>query len=427
MIVALLFVILGFAAVFFVGLRHRWLFWPMILAWASRAGAALFHRFVYPLPDGVADAVAFNNAAIIWAERFGCTLTNPAADSANIHLYSRILATIYGCLDYSVLAAQFLNVMLGSLSVGYLARATALLWGRRPASRVAYILALYPIFVMYGAITLREAPIYFFVSLGIYYVIKYIVQSKRVSYLVYSALAFLIGSIFHGAVAFALISIPIAVSESLLSRTRQGADRIFLKFLLVVIGGVAAAGLVYYADHISLNKFGNLGSVDAERLVREIENRTEGGAAYLTGLSVSGPTDVVWQAPIRMVYFLFSPFVWDVRSPMHIIGLVDGLFYIWMTYLLIKYWGMIRTRSVLPIVVTCLLLVFVFAFGTGNFGTALRHRAKFYPVILVVVAPFIGRKIASRDLGDDGVSVGYDCLGNNAAGIGEVRGRMILK
>ena len=38
--------------------------------------------------------------------------------------------------------------------------------------------------------------------------------------------------------------------------------------------------------------------------------------------------DLVWAIPVKVTYLLFSPFPWDIKTPAHLIGLIDGLLYL---------------------------------------------------------------------------------------------------
>src|SRR5690606_43456 len=116
---------------------------------------------------------------------------------------------------------------------------------------------------------------------------------------------------------------------------------------------------------------GAIGELELEDINTVISNRAVGEAAYLTGLTTNSVLDMAWQAPLRMVYLLFSPFPWDIRSPSHILGLLDGLLYLTLVYLVVKRRAEIfGNRTLLALCIIVGILTLAFAFGTSNFGTA---------------------------------------------------------
>lgn len=105
----------------------------------------------------------------------------------------------------------------------------------------------------------------------------------------------------------------------------------------------------------------------------------------------------MWQVPARLLYFLFSPFPWDIRLPAHIIGYVDGAIYLALVALILANVGKIwRNPAARMVLLVFLVLLVSLALGTANFGTAIRHRAKLVLLLVVLAAPYLD--LALRDL-----------------------------
>jgi hypothetical protein len=108
---------------------------------------------------------------------------------------------------------------------------------------------------------------------------------------------------------------------------------------------------------------------------------------YLSGMVVSSPLDVVWQAPIRFVFFQFMPFPWLVRAAADLFGLLDAGLYMFLVFCAWRGRGAIRrsaeARSVFWVWVACVL---VYGLLVSNYGTAIRHRGKMAPVLIAVAA-----------------------------------------
>ena len=91
-----------------------------------------------------------------------------------------------------------------------------------------------------------------------------------------------------------------------------------------------------------------------------------------------------------MVYFLYSPFPWDIKSPKHLIGLLDAILYLYLSICAFQNRKFLyensQTRFLFLILIS---YVFIYSFGVGNFGTGIRHRLKFIVILIAIAAPTI--------------------------------------
>ena len=76
-----------------------------------------------------------------------------------------------------------------------------------------------------------------------------------------------------------------------------------------------------------------------------------------------------------------------VRSPAHLLGVVDAALYLFLFWSLYRNGGAIKqNRAVVILLVVVPALFLVYALGVSNFGTAIRHRAKMAPILLILAA-----------------------------------------
>ena len=133
---------------------------------------------------------------------------------------------------------------------------------------------------------------------------------------------------------------------------------------------------------------------NVDRLLIEISNRNVNTAAFPSWTIPKTEFELIYKAPIRVIYFLFSPFPWDVKKMNHLFGLFDSMFHIMLIILFIKNFKSIwsdRTLRIILIILASYLIVYGLA--TGNFGTGLRHRTKFIIVSILMVAPWIPKLV----------------------------------
>ncbi|MFV8570537.1 hypothetical protein ACNQ6O_04910 [Marinobacter sp. SBS5] len=386
--IAFFLVLFAFFAVSPVLLGSRWAVLPIAFAFGARISAAIFHRYVQPLPEGSSDALVFDRVAVAWATEYGCSgffdHFNPSAS----YVYSSLMAVAYSCIDYVPFSVQVLNVLVGVFGVIFLMSATKTVWGIKYAKRVGYVLAFFPFLVMLSAVGLRESFIFSLFSLGIFSFVKYS-YGKGNSWLILCLVSFGLSSLFHGAMALAIGGVFMGIMlKPMLAPIQTKQQFGFNIVLFLVMLAIFCLGMVYVYSQVSLHKLGSLDELDVDQISAVVSSRTKGNAAYLTGLEMNGLFDFLWQIPIRMFYFLFSPFPWNISSPAHVLGMLDGVFYIVISAMCFKYRKEIFNNPVLLQVLLILLLMsLAFSFGTSNFGTAIRHRAKFYLCMLIIVAP----------------------------------------
>lgn len=375
--------------VFSVGFLKRWLFLPLASAFILRLSLSLMHRYMVKIPQGSFDARGFESQAAEWAS-FGCFGFFKHFDPSASYVYSSVLATFYACTERSVLAAQALNVFTGLISLCVIALITKKISGVNAARLVAWVLAVFPAMIIYSSVTLREVFVLLFFSLALYLAV-YAFQKKNPLTLCFSGFFIFLASLFHGGM---LMAIPALFVGYIMFSNQSVSKR---NFYLIRIAGIFVLLFSFSLSYIFMRdmyipKIGVIENIDAEQIARIVESRADGGAAYLSGMTVSGFFDILWQAPIRMFYFLFSPMPWQIRSIGHAFGMIDSMFYFFMAFLLFKHRDeILRRPEAKALVLIFFVLLVVFSFGTSNFGTAMRHRAKFGFILLIMTAPFFPR------------------------------------
>jgi 4-amino-4-deoxy-L-arabinose transferase-like glycosyltransferase len=365
-----------------LGLRRRSLFPVLATAFLLRAGLAIVNCYVFQLPDSQGDAVWFELRGWEWASAgWGTILENI---SMNAWLYSWLISILYAITDRSPLMIQGINVLLGTLAVYLVCRLAGLISGgnRRLAGAAAWVAALFPALALYSAIILREEVMVFFFLLGLLYSLRWWQQPLLRHFLI-ACLVFGLAGVFHTGI---LIMIAVLGILALLRWGHTMAANKGTSFLRVT----AALGLLAFIGALVLQIGWGLGGFGYLRngvtsLGQHQINAALGRAAYLTGLTMQSTWDVVWQTPIRVVYFLFAPFPWMVQEGKDIFGFIDALLYTGLALLILRNWRNIWRNSLMRVAVLFLAVgLVVFALGVSNYGTAIRHRAKFAPLMIVV-------------------------------------------
>lgn len=380
------------------------LYWPpvgtvLMVGLAVRIAAILLHHFVVPLPDSGADSASFERLAWTWAQGgFIEALGHyPGPDSSFI---SWILAVLYSVTGRSVLMGQSVSLLfgIGTVFLGWLLARKV--WDDSVAAKASWVLALFPTLILYSALIMREAYVCFFFLIALHGVVRW-ARSGCIAPAILAVVGFVGATFFHGAMIVGAFMFSLVFGLNELARAQKALLRGRLIVLSVVLLSVGALGVTnFVSTDISLPKLGTINQLmDIERTVSAIASATRGsdgevGASYPEWTVPNSVMEVFYKAPIRAVYFIFSPFPWDVRSARHLIGLFDGFLYMALMFLVWRnrkiIWADRASRILLLILGSYVL---VFGLAVGNFGTGIRHRAKFVAALVVLAAPLIPKLV----------------------------------
>lgn len=366
-----------------------WLFYQVLLnrsnvrilfvAFFLRFGLALMHAYIMPLPDSQADALMFHHQAAQWAdEGFFPTIGH---FTIGTFWYSWILAIVYNVFGPYQLVGQALNVWLGILIV---ANSWQFTWevtkSKRYAAIVAWFIAFYPILNLYSAITMRENFVQLFTLLGFRYAYRWFERKKSIDMLKMFVFIFLAG-LFHSGVFVFFAGLALIIVVKQFKRLIKLNMRMSKQMLFAVVT-MAFLGLFILALGVGQDKLGIL--LNLEYSLNYVANERAG---YLQDLHVKSPLDILWQAPIRVVYFLFAPFPWMIHASIDVIGMLDGFVYLMIAFYIMWHWRVLKNnKPLLNIVILLLSVILVYAIATSNYGQALRHRSKLLPIAFSVTA-----------------------------------------
>ena len=130
--------------------------------------------------------------------------------------------------------------------------------------------------------------------------------------------------------------------------------------------------------------------IDIEVITNKSVVNVAGVAAYPEWTKAKNISELIYKIPIRGVYFVFAPFPWNVTQTRHIIGMLDGLLYMSLAFIILmnikKIWSNFTLRIIFIILIS---YIAIFSIGVGNFGTGIRHRSKFAFIFIFLAAPFV--------------------------------------
>ena len=355
----------------------------LVVSFTFRIGLSVVHVAGFTLPDSQFDARTFEQVAWLWA-RDGEFLDDFTTSS---YLYSWLSSGVYLLFGRVPLLLHVINSYFGTLTIYFVMRSAQLLLpDTRVDTTIGWILSFYPSVILYSVLTMREAPMVLALSISIFFLISY-VSTRRVVFGLGALLFSIVAQLFHaGAVGATLAILLIYSHVSLQSVTVR--DNLRPLALLVVL--TTAIGMLQFSlrTGIGLEKvWGFINDFDIDTIASWQEYSARGRGAYLSGVVMDAWLDLIWNLPLRLLYFFGSPFIWMVAQFRDVLGLLDAFIYLYLVFRItvdIRSQPRRTTYAYLSVALIIAAIVVLFALGTSNYGTAFRHRAKVFPWLLML-------------------------------------------
>lgn len=315
----------------------------------------------------------------------------------NSYFISWIIAIPYSIFGRSLLLAQSISLFFGMGCIFLSWLLAKKIFDMRVASKVGWIVALFPSLALYSTIVMREVYVTFFLLVAFFGIVNW-VRSGSFKSIIVALLGFVGGAFFHGGIFIgALIFLSIVLKKTFLNFMKVFlAKPIKLKSIYIIILITIFSGS-YFTNNIKIPKLGYFkDGINFERIYTHNEKASRGSATYPKWVNIKSPEEFLYKAPIRAIFFLFSPLPWQIRSPSHLIGLLDGLLYLLLIFFIFRNRKMILQDKAAKYILLILIgYIFVFGLGISNFGTSIRHRSKFVIGLILLAAPFIPRIVLS--------------------------------
>ena len=319
--------------------------------------------------------------------------------------YTDFLGVLYWIIGDQRLFSQFINLILGMWSIFVFYKILDLF--NFEDSKKLFFLALYGLYpqnIIFSSILLREALVQFFFIYSIYFFTKWLITNNR-NNIIITAIFGLLCSLFHSGMLLSLLvfGYMFLFLDIATCRFKYSFNRLTLFFFCCVLTFTIIAN-----DSSILNEKFSILQTDENNLslIEKYQSKSgieEGGSSYLLNYEISSVVDFIILVPLKLIYFVFSPMPYEIRG----IGdftaiLIDSSFYYFLIFKITRSRKRIANNffRVLPKIFFILFLVVSlgFALGTENSGTAMRHRAKIFPALLMVVIFMVSIKDNNKSI-----------------------------
>jgi len=346
----------------------------------------VMHHVVVFLNVYIPDASTFQNAGLRLASLPEPELLSDFSNGAINYIH--FLGFFYRAFfSASHLFGKELSVLAFVLSCVVLVKLVYILDLRRFRVGIVLFFGLLPSKVIFGSVTLREPWQALFFLLFVYSAIR--LQNRlgilNVSLLLMSS--FCMSLLHHGLAKYAVYLFLISIFWCVFGSKRSVRWVRNVRFLF--------AGLLVAFTIILIQKMGlfmTIGEAFEEAAdMRRSLMRYEGTrTAYGFELDTSSVIGLVNTISICFVQYMFAPFPWQVGNVKDIWALLESILRFLLLFFAISSWwrssGEVRSRYSF-LLLAVLGMEFVWALGTVNWGTAIRHHMPGYSVIVLLGAP----------------------------------------
>jgi len=394
--VGFIFILFISCVLLFISIRYPSVAQILFLAFFLRLILVVYSEYVSFLPEYLgSDAAMFESYGWQYAQNGLLWLIQNFKTGASF--YSWIIGLIYSFIGRNPFVIELLNALFGVLIVLNVYKIALLLYDKRSAYIGSLITAFFPSLIYFSAMILREVPIIYSFTLGLLIFFQW-KKLQKAKYLFLSFIFFAISFAFHtGMLVFIIIFLFLAFKDLFKKSSRKHVRNSSSSFLVLIF--MLIVFVVMVKSGWGMEKIGSLWDLSLSRLAEIEKIAARDRTAYLINLQINSVTDLFWQTPVRVLCFLFAPFVWNLHSILDLIGIFDAILYLILFIIIFRSFRLLfkdeMNRNLFLFLFSGIL---VFALTVSNYGTALRHRAKFLPllVILVVGGFYIRRK--SKDL-----------------------------
>lgn len=373
--------------------------WSLLFVYHSVALINSFHATTF---GAGADARAFYNNAVDIAFAGDFELLFGAGST----VYENFLGVLYFYLGPSVYLASELSVLAFLFSCVYLVKTAALIGLYDYRRWILIFFGVLPTMWLLSSIPMREAYQYLFFLLTVYFGIKMHLNRDLRLFPLVLLFAVCMG-LFHKGLVLFMVPLVLIVSfftiegdSSRFERARGG--RYYHVFLYSALSAVVFSVVVLVVQRAELLHDTPKAVISGEAFeyVREYrEGGSEHRATYGIDFEDENPL-VLTSSLIKMVfYYFFYPFPWVVQNLMDVYAVIEIF---WRAVLIFSSCWLVYTsrgdsRRIYMMLLTLFFVnSFIWAVGTKNYGTAIRHHLVPYWIIVLLGTPFFVEYVKSK-------------------------------
>ena len=357
---------------------------------------ALTNAYIFTIKEAEADAAKFHRLGIEWAMAGEWSL------KVGAEFYQQLLGIFYKIFGPSHLLGEELSIIAFLFSCLVLIKLIDLVNLTKYQVGLLLMFGLLPTNLILGSVTLRESYQILFFMLSVYWGIQLHFKPTRGA-MIFCIFSALIMGLFHRAlILYVLFLLPVLflwfpqqISSSLSNRWRFLKWRLIpISLILIIIIGILIIGVLVNVKGLDAVESFLLGKglkYAAEYRARLMfEMAPDARANYGIMLDTSSLGSLIRTTSLIVIYYLFAPFPWQVTKMIDIYGVAESLLrFVLIAFSIISWY---RTDGIQRRIWGLLLIIyfsmtFLWAMGTVNYGTSIRHHLLSNWIIVILGGP----------------------------------------
>ena len=367
---------------------------------ALHQSVAFTDAFLFKTIGYSSDAEKFNNAAITYAQNqnfFTCVGCGQYKS-----FFENMLGFLYWIFGSSILIGSQLSILMFAISCLVLVKIMGLLELSHNKVPTLFVFGSLPSMVFFGSVPLRESSEVLFFMLVTYFGLRMLSEKNIRVYGVFMVVSALVMGQFHaglmiiGILISALFFVwnPHPTSGFLSMKKRH------LKIFFVML--VLLTGIIYLTrvQNLDLGVLSSVVNLDILNSAMEYQHRTGGTvgrSTYSIPLDFSSFFTTVHTSFLLYLHYLFGPFPWQVNNIRDVAGSMESILRMVLLYFSVMHWYHaygVQRRLLMLMLLLFFGMSFMWALGTTNYGTAMRHNLLSWWILVITGVPLLTKALS---------------------------------
>jgi hypothetical protein len=356
---------------------------------------ALINVYIFETFGADRDAAHFHRLSEEFAEHGEWEFTTEA------RLYVQILGYVYRWFGTSHLLGEELSILAFSFSCVVLMKIIRLLGITRYKFYSLLAFGALPTMIFFGSITLREPYQVVFFMLAVFFGLKMHFKGGINIYIPAFVLSVSLLCVLHkGLIWYGLFIVPCFFIWSPRPTQHLG----YVKKLRLVAFAMAPIALLGVVIVTAMLPSGSLyirvmetGFLDVIAGFRKGLILTPGRTTYGLTIDVTSNLMADYSCVKLYIYYLFAPFPWQIHSILDVYACMESFFRMILICFSVKQWrnAVGSQRRLFGLMLILFFSIsFLFALGTANYGTAMRHHMLDWWIIVIIGIPELMTKLS---------------------------------
>tara|TARA_B100000768_G_C11277199_1_gene376546 strand:+ start:1036 stop:2166 length:1131 start_codon:yes stop_codon:yes gene_type:complete len=309
-------------------------------------------------------------------------------------LYSIFLGSIYSVTLNSIFLGSVLSCLAWLGSAIALNKSIQLLGiNKKYRDRALLIYAIIPSSILFTSVTLREVYQLLFINLLIYSSLMILIKQNQKYWILLLVSTFGMGMLHFGLVLYAILGAVITFYFTSIRGNKALSLELFI-FYIPLLAILGYGGINFFVELVPFDFADGLASAVQSYQAGHNESR----AMYSFKPEISGMLDLILFMPISLGQYLLEPMPWRIATPLDLALFIENIFRAAFIYFALRNTFTVKAASKTPLI----FLIFMFlaleclwALGTVNWGSAVRHHIPGMGILVIIGICFLDQGMHS--------------------------------